>query len=228
MTRALYRHIRCRNCALTELMEATVLAHADIVLTSDTSNYLISNITDWTQSSHTEWSCIVLGVVTSICILNEGVVIKKNSDFRTSQQCRKTAVLTGHSMQSTSACTPMNGNTVELNTALDNTQMTHGSEWDMVNRGSSYFHVPRTTVSYGQLQESWIISGLQWLNGNKYPLESKNAQSPNYCSWLAVAPPLCVNYNANFYHKIALINKYKLYSIKTYSKTPKNKKINKT
>ena len=38
--------------------------------------------------------------------------------------------------------------------------------------------------------------------------------------WLAV----CVNYSANFYCKIALINRFKLYSIKTYSKTPKSKK----
>ena len=30
----------------------------------------------------------------------------------------------------------------------------------------------------------------------------QNAHSPNYCSWLAV----CVNYNANFYCKIALIS----------------------
>jgi len=74
-------------------------------------------------------------------------------------------------------------------------------------------------LSYGQLQESWIISGLQWQNVNEYRLPSKNAHSPNYCSWLAV----CVNYSANFYCKIALINRFKLYLIKTYSKTPKNK-----
>ena len=72
-------------------------------------------------------------------------------------------------------------------------------------------------LSYGQLQESWIISGLQWWNVNEYRLPSKNAHSPNYCSWLAV----CVNYSANFYCKIALINRFKLYLIKTYSKTPK-------
>ena len=47
-------------------------------------------------------------------------------------------------------------------------------------------------------------------------LPSKNAQSPSY--WLAV----CVNYSANFYCKIALINRFKLYLIKTYSKMPKN------
>ena len=52
---------------------------------------------------------------------------------------------------------------------------------------------------------------------NEYCLPSKNAHSPNYCSWLAV----CVNYSANFYCKIALINRLKLYLIKTYSKTPK-------
>jgi len=61
------------------------------------------------------------------------------------------------------------------------------------------------------------ISGLQWRNVNEYRLPSKNANSPNYCSWLAV----CVNYRANFYCKIALINRFKLYLIKTYSKTPK-------
>jgi len=55
-------------------------------------------------------------------------------------------------------------------------------------------------------------------------MPSKNAHSPNYCSWLAV----CVNYSANFYCKIALINRFKLYLIKTYSKTPKKtKKTNK-
>ena len=42
----------------------------------------------------------------------------------------------------------------------------------------------------------------------------------NYCSWLDV----CVNRSANFYCKIALINRFKLYLIKTYSKTPKTKK----
>jgi len=74
-------------------------------------------------------------------------------------------------------------------------------------------------LSYGQLQESWIISGLQWRSVNEYRLPSKNTHSPNYCSWLAV----CVNYSANFYCKIALIYRFKLYLIKTYSKTPKNK-----
>ena len=52
-----------------------------------------------------------------------------------------------------------------------------------------------------------------------YRLPSKNAHSPNYCSWLAV----CVNYSGNFYCKIALINRFKLYLLKTYSKTPKDK-----
>ena len=67
-----------------------------------------------------------------------------------------------------------------------------------------------------------IISGLQWRNVNEYRLPSEDAHSPNYCSWLAV----CVNYSANFYCKIALINRFKLYLIKTYSKTPKKKKTN--
>ena len=54
-------------------------------------------------------------------------------------------------------------------------------------------------------------------------MPSKNAHSPNYCSWLAV----CVNYSANFFYcKIALVNRFKLYLIKTYSKTPKKHKIN--
>ena len=48
----------------------------------------------------------------------------------------------------------------------------------------------------------------------------QNAHSPNYCSWLAV----CGNYSANFYCKIALINRFKLYLIKTYSKTSKKQK----
>ena len=79
-------------------------------------------------------------------------------------------------------------------------------------------------LSYVQLQESWIISGVQWRNVNEYRLPSKNAHSPNYCLKLAVS----VNYSANFYCKIALINRFKLYLIKTYSKTPKNKQnINK-
>jgi len=43
--------------------------------------------------------------------------------------------------------------------------------------------------------------------------------SPNYCSWLAV----CINYSANFHCKIALINRFKLNFIKTYSKMQKNK-----
>jgi len=54
---------------------------------------------------------------------------------------------------------------------------------------------------------------------NEYRLPSKNAHSPNYCSWLAV----CINYSANFYCKIALINRFKLNFTKTYSKMPKNK-----
>jgi len=45
---------------------------------------------------------------------------------------------------------------------------------------------------------------------NEYRLPSKNAHNPDYCSWLAV----CVNYSANFYCKIALINRFKLYLIK--------------
>jgi len=75
-------------------------------------------------------------------------------------------------------------------------------------------------LSYGQLQESWIISGLLWRNVNEYCLPSNNAHSPNYCSWLAV----CVNYSANFYCKIELINRLKLHLIKTYSKSPKKQK----
>ena len=79
-------------------------------------------------------------------------------------------------------------------------------------------------LSYGQLQEYWIISGLHWRNVNEYRLPSKNAHRPNYCSWLAVG--LCVNYSANFYCKIALINRFKLYLMKTYSKTQKTNKQN--
>jgi len=49
----------------------------------------------------------------------------------------------------------------------------------------------------------------------------KNAHSPNYCSRLVV----CVNYSVNFYCKIALINRFKLYLIKkTYSETSKKQK----
>jgi len=68
-----------------------------------------------------------------------------------------------------------------------------------------------------------IILNYKWLtvaNVNEYRLPFKNAHSPNYCSWLAV----CVDYSATFYFKISLINRFKLYSIKTHSKTPKNKK----
>jgi len=39
-------------------------------------------------------------------------------------------------------------------------------------------------------------------------------------TWLAV----WVNYSANFYCKITLINRFKLYLMKTYSKTPKTSK----
>ena len=49
---------------------------------------------------------------------------------------------------------------------------------------------------------------------------SSDAHSPNYCSRLAV----CVNYSASFYCKIALIIRFKLYSIKTDSNTPKKTK----
>ena len=55
---------------------------------------------------------------------------------------------------------------------------------------------------------------------NEYRLPSKNAHSPNYCLRLAVY----VKYSGIFYCKIALINRFKLYFIKTYSKTPKTKK----
>ena len=63
-------------------------------------------------------------------------------------------------------------------------------------------------LSYGQLQEFSIISGLQWRNVNEYRLPSKYVHSPNYCSWLAI----CVNYSANCYCKIALINSCLLYT----------------
>jgi len=55
-------------------------------------------------------------------------------------------------------------------------------------------------------------------------LPSKNAHGPNYCLWLAV----CVNYSANFYCKIALINRFKLYLIKILTVTSKKQKKNKT
>jgi len=69
------------------------------------------------------------------------------------------------------------------------------------------------------LNYKWLTLPLQWRNVNEYRLPSKNAHCPNYCSWLAV----CDNYSVNFYCKIALINRFKLYLIKIYSKTPKNK-----
>ena len=82
-------------------------------------------------------------------------------------------------------------------------------------------------LSYGQVQEYWIISGLHWRNVNEYRLPSKNAHSPDYCSWLVV----CVNYSANFYCKIALINRFKLYLIKKltvkHQKTKKKLNVNK-
>ena len=78
-------------------------------------------------------------------------------------------------------------------------------------------------LSYDQLQKSWIISKRNAIESETRDcLSSKNAHSPNYCSWLVV----CVNYSANFYCKIPLINRLELYLIKTYSKTskkPKNK-----
>ena len=52
------------------------------------------------------------------------------------------------------------------------------------------------------------MTGLQWPNVNEYRLPSKNAHSPNYCSSLAV----CVNYSANFYCKIALINRQTVFN----------------
>jgi len=99
----------------------------------------------------------------------------------------------------------------------------------------AYFHVPRTTLchmSYVQLQESCVgwaqkTFSMHVGNGNpgvaghtvhrchmshtfvfpnEYCLPSKTAHSPNYCSWLAVC--------ANFYCKITMINRFKLYLIK--------------
>ena len=61
---------------------------------------------------------------------------------------------------------------------------------------------------------------LQWRNVNECRLPSRNAHSSNFFLWLTV----CVNYSANFYCKIALINRFKLYLIKTHSKMLKNKK----
>jgi len=52
------------------------------------------------------------------------------------------------------------------------------------------------------------MTGLQWPNVNEHRLPSKNAHSPNYCSSLAV----CVNYSANFYCKIALINRQTVFN----------------
>jgi len=59
----------------------------------------------------------------------------------------------------------------------------------------------------------------RWRNVSEYRLPSKNAHSPNYRSWLAV----CVNYCANFYCKIALINRFKLYLIKILTVMSKRK-----
>ena len=120
--------------------------------------------------------------------------------------------------------------------------MTDGSEWDMeiwrpevehVTQGAArVWHVqPRVVIfpcrtnyrlsyvlSYDQLQESWIISKRNAIESEtRDRLPSKNAHSPNCCSWLAV----CVNYCANFYCKIALINRFKLYLIKILTVTSK-------
>jgi len=93
-------------------------------------------------------------------------------------------------------------------------------ECDIFNRGSSYFcDCVSYVLSYGQLQESWIISGLLWRNVNEYRLPSENAHSPNYSSWLAV----CVNYSANFYCKIALINRFKVHTVRRQKNKTKNK-----
>ena len=123
-----------------------------------------------------------------------------------------------------------------------------GSEWDMEiwrpevenvtwgcsssvifsTEGRHNFHVPRTTVCRMFCRmancNNRIISGLQWRNVNEYCLPSENAHSPSYCSWLAV----CFNYSANYYCKIALINRFKLYLIKTYSTTSKKNKKKQT
>jgi len=93
-------------------------------------------------------------------------------------------------------------------------------ECGIFNRGSSYFHVPRTTVCHMFCRMANYSLQLPWRNVNEYRLPCKNARSPNYCSWLAV----CVNYSANFYSNIAPINRFKLYLIKTYSKTQKTNK----
>ena len=75
-------------------------------------------------------------------------------------------------------------------------------------------------LSYDQLQEFWIICKRNAIESEtRDRLPSKNAHSPNYCSWLAVY----VNYSANFCCKIALINRFKLYLIKILTVTSKNK-----
>jgi len=73
-------------------------------------------------------------------------------------------------------------------------------------------------LSYDQLQKSWIISKRNAIESETWDcLPSKNAHSPNYYSWLAVY----VNYCANFYCKMPLINRFKLYLIKILTVTTK-------
>jgi len=75
--------------------------------------------------------------------------------------------------------------------------------------------------SYDQQQESWIISERNAIESEtRDRLPSKNAHSPNFCSWLAA----CVNYSGNFYCKIALINRFKLYLIKILTVTSKKQR----
>ena len=80
-----------------------------------------------------------------------------------------------------------------------NRWVTHGNDWDMEiwrTRGwkcHTRAHERLCVMFCRMANYARIISGLQWRNVNEYRLPSKNAHSPNYCSWLAV----CVNNSAN-------------------------------
>ena len=105
--------------------------------------------------------------------------------------------------------------------------MTHGSEWDMEIWRPEVENVTRGRMSHEQL---CVICFVVWLTTTTTVAKcdwvwdarssaAKNTHSPNYCSSLAI----CVNYSANFYCKIALISRFKVYLIKMSTVTSKRK-----
>ena len=112
------------------------------------------------------------------------------------------------------------------------TQLSTLNRWRVVVSGTWKYDDPRLKMSHeGACPTnncvSYVLSYdqllLQWRNAieseTRDCLPAKNTHSPNYCSCLAI----CVNYSANFYCKIALISRFKVYLIKILTVTSKRK-----